>query len=58
MNELAALIRAILDFPRPGALVGRLGGELAGASVVIEVDALQGRARWPGSQPLHNLLHC
>ncbi|HVC16430.1 MAG TPA: adenine phosphoribosyltransferase [Rhodanobacter sp.] len=38
------------------ALVGKLGGELAGASVVIELTALQGRGRWLGHQPLHSLL--
>jgi adenine phosphoribosyltransferase len=37
-------------------LVTRLGGELVGASVVIELSALQGRARWPGNLPLHCLL--
>ncbi|HEY5783037.1 MAG TPA: adenine phosphoribosyltransferase [Lysobacter sp.] len=38
-------------------LVGRLGAELVGASVLIELDALQGRARWPGGVRLHSLLH-
>ena len=38
------------------ALVDQLGGELVGASVVIELAALQGRARWQGNQPLHSLL--
>lgn len=38
------------------ALVERLGGELLGASVVIELDALQGRGRWSGGTPLHALL--
>lgn len=38
------------------SLVGKLGGELAGASVVIELTALRGRDRWSGSTPLHSLL--
>jgi adenine phosphoribosyltransferase len=38
------------------ALIDQLGGELVGASVVIELAALQGRARWQGNQPLHSLL--
>jgi adenine phosphoribosyltransferase len=38
------------------ALVEQLGGELLGASVVIELEALQGRRRWSGSTPLHALL--
>jgi adenine phosphoribosyltransferase len=33
-----------------------LGGELVGASVVIELAALQGRARWQGDHPLHSLM--
>jgi len=37
-------------------LIDRLGAELMGASVVIELDALQGRARWQGGKPLHSLL--
>jgi adenine phosphoribosyltransferase len=37
-------------------LVGMLGGELVGASVVIELRALRGRDRWSGSTPLHSLL--
>ena len=37
-------------------LVTHLGGELVGASVVIEIEALQGRARWPHDVPLHHLL--
>ncbi|MEP6899511.1 MAG: adenine phosphoribosyltransferase, partial [Rhodanobacter sp.] len=37
-------------------LVVRLGAELLGASVVIELPALQGRARWPKDLPLHRLL--
>jgi adenine phosphoribosyltransferase len=38
------------------ALIDQLGGELVGATVVIELAALQGRARWQGSPPLHSLL--
>ncbi|HEU4670037.1 MAG TPA: adenine phosphoribosyltransferase [Dyella sp.] len=39
------------------ALVVELGAELAGATVVIELDALGGRARWDRVTPLHSLLH-
>lgn len=38
-------------------LVQMLGGDVVGASVLIELDALQGRARWAGDVPLHALLH-
>lgn len=38
------------------ALLERLGVELVGAGVVIELPALQGRTRWPGATPLHALL--
>jgi adenine phosphoribosyltransferase len=38
-------------------LLGQLGAELVGASLVIELLALQGRKRWPESIPLHTLLH-
>jgi adenine phosphoribosyltransferase len=38
------------------ALIDQLGGELVGASVVIELAALKGRERWQGQQPLHSLL--
>lgn len=43
-------------------LVRQLGGEVVGASVVIELPALRGRARWqalqpsPSAAPLHHLL--
>jgi adenine phosphoribosyltransferase len=37
-------------------LVGALGGELVGASVVIELEALQGRRHLPDGTPLHALL--
>src|SRR5688572_9272879 len=40
------------------ALLEQLEVELVGASVVIEIDALGGRARWPGQIPLLALLHC
>jgi adenine phosphoribosyltransferase len=40
------------------ALVGKLDAELLGASVVIELPALQGRARWQGGVPLYSLLRC
>lgn len=33
-------------------LLGRAGAELAGAGVFIELNALGGRARWPGASPL------
>ncbi|TQD46146.1 adenine phosphoribosyltransferase [Marilutibacter aestuarii] len=38
-------------------LVGRLGAGVAGAAVVIEIEALAGRARWPCDVPLHAVLH-
>jgi adenine phosphoribosyltransferase len=38
------------------SLVGRLGAELIGAGVVVELVAACGRIRWQGSQPLHSLL--
>jgi adenine phosphoribosyltransferase len=34
-----------------------MGGELVGASVLIELDGLQGRVRWPAGPLLHTLLH-
>jgi len=37
-------------------LVERFGAELAGAAVLIELEALRGRERWRGGQPLHALL--
>jgi adenine phosphoribosyltransferase len=37
-------------------LVLKLGAELVGASVLIELESLQGRARWLGGTPLHALL--
>ena len=38
------------------SLVDGLGAELLGAAVVIELPALNGRARWPFGLPLHTLL--
>ena len=38
-------------------LLGQLGAELVGASLVIELLALQGRKLWPENIPLHALLH-
>jgi adenine phosphoribosyltransferase len=38
-------------------LLEQLGADLLGASVVIELLALQGRALWPQSVPLHSVLH-
>ncbi|GFZ94278.1 adenine phosphoribosyltransferase [Dyella caseinilytica] len=38
-------------------LLGQLGADLVGASVVIELLALQGRKLWPDNIPLHTLLH-
>jgi adenine phosphoribosyltransferase len=40
------------------ALLAQLGVELVGASVVVEIDALGGRGRWPQGVPLLALLHC
>ncbi|HEX7815284.1 adenine phosphoribosyltransferase [Dyella sp.] len=37
-------------------LVEKLGGIVCGASVVIELAALQGRSRWQGEVTLHALL--
>jgi adenine phosphoribosyltransferase len=38
------------------ALLERLGVELVGAGVVIELEGLAGRSRWQGAAPLHALL--
>jgi adenine phosphoribosyltransferase len=38
-------------------LLGQLGAELVGASVLIELLALQGRKLWPENIPLHTLMH-
>ncbi|MGF6711756.1 adenine phosphoribosyltransferase [Luteibacter sp. W1I16] len=37
-------------------LVERLGAEVVGASVVIELGGLNGRSRWPSPLPLHALM--
>jgi adenine phosphoribosyltransferase len=38
-------------------LLEQLGADLVGASVVIELLALQGRAVWPAGVPLRTVLH-
>ena len=38
-------------------LMDQLGAQLLGATVVIELLALQGRALWPQQVPLHSVLH-
>lgn len=38
------------------ALVEKLGGDVVGASVLIELDALNGRSRWPSTSSLHSLI--
>lgn len=38
------------------SLVARLGAQVVGASVLIELAALPGRARWGDGAPLHALL--
>lgn len=37
-------------------LVERLDGTLAGAAVVVELESLHGRTRWPADAPLYSLL--
>ncbi len=37
-------------------LVERLDGTLAGAAVVVELESLHGRMRWPADAPLYSLL--
>lgn len=39
-----------------GELVRKLGADLVGASVLIELDVLGGRSRWATDVPLHALL--
>lgn len=39
-------------------LLRQAGATVAGAAVVVELDALGGRAHWPATVPLHALLHC
>lgn len=38
-------------------LLQESGASVAGAAVVIELDFLNGRVRWPGDTPLQSLLH-
>lgn len=38
-------------------LVQSIGAEVVGAAVLIELDFLHGRARWPADLPLLSLLH-
>lgn len=38
-------------------LVASLGAEVVGASLLLELDALGGRAAWGDAAPLHVLLH-
>ena len=38
-------------------LVSRVGARVVGGSVVLELDCLGGRARWPADAPLATLLH-
>lgn len=38
-------------------LVQGLGADVAGAAVVVELDFLDGRGRWPAGGPLRSLLH-
>lgn len=39
-------------------LLEQTGASVVGAGVVIEIDALHGRGRWPEAIPLRALLHC
>jgi adenine phosphoribosyltransferase len=39
-------------------LLEQAGATVVGAGVVIEIDALRGRMRWPDAIPLSALLHC
>lgn len=39
-------------------LLEQAGAKVVGAGVVIEIDALRGRVRWPEAIPLRVLLHC
>lgn len=39
-------------------LLEQAGANVVGAGVVIEIDALRGRERWPAAIPLRALLHC
>ena len=37
---------------------GACGARVVGAAVVIEIDMLRGRVRWPDAIPLRTLLRC
>lgn len=39
-------------------LLEQVGAKVVGAGVVIEIDTLRGRMRWPDAIPLRALLHC
>jgi adenine phosphoribosyltransferase len=39
-------------------LLEQAGAKVVGAGVVIEIDSLRGRMRWPEAIPLRVLLHC
>ena len=39
-------------------LLEAVDAEVVGAGIVIEIDALSGRRRWPDAIPLRALLHC
>jgi adenine phosphoribosyltransferase len=39
-------------------LLEQAGAHVVGAGVVIEIDPLRGRGRWPEAIPLRTLLHC
>jgi adenine phosphoribosyltransferase len=43
---------------RGGACWSRAGAKVVGAAVVIEIDVLRGRVRWPDAIPLRTLLRC
>lgn len=47
-----ALIRDVPDFPRAGILFKDIMPMLAGAAVLVELEALGGRARWTLPAPL------
>lgn len=38
-------------------LLDKLGAQVLGATVVVELDFLKGRTHWPSGVPLHTLLH-
>lgn len=39
------------------SLLDKLGAQMLGAAVVVELDFLDGRAHWPADVPLYALLH-